>query len=596
MTGTNPQPEELAPFIPAAEAGGAGKAALTEATRHVDIIHTSLAGMVAIVIVLLVAVALPVFGVPPVSHIVPFLVMIVTSAVGIGYLYYVNYRVHRHVSNQARLTEVLVNSLGQGFLSFDKQGLCGRVYSQACQELLEAVPSDKNIVDVLHVPEAQQNDFKDWMDILFMPGHALGFDDVIKFLPQFFPHSKGRRISLMYRPIRDKEGGLTHVVVIATDQTEEFEAQARAQAQQSYADMICRIFKERNQFHATLTHTRKFIEMAGAIIKPEDYPAMLSSLHTLKAAVKHFHLDALGEIVHVLEADLRSENVASDQAFIKRLRQGQKDISDGLTAVLEQVHELIGQDYERRGNMHEVEESAIYDFAREMDLHKVDAKLLRHFLSTIAAVPAQDCFRQFERELSDLAETTGKQVKPVRYTGGNPRILALPIHDFLFSLTHICRNIIDHGIEAPVTRMSRGKDPAGQVSIHVDIEKDSDTQKEWLHIIIGDDGGGIDPSRVRAKLMTMDPQGAWREEDDQKVIQRIFSWGFSTSEHVTELSGRGVGMEAVEREVHNLGGTIRVSSELYRGVKFDIRIPYILDLHADKGLAPLAANVQKLHR
>src|ERR1700722_1827619 len=115
----------------------AGKAALTEANRHVDIIHTSLAGMTAIVLTLLTAVALPVFGYKPVSQLWPFIIMTIASMGGIGGLYYLNYRVHQHVSNQARLTEVLVNSLGQGFLSFNAQAICDRVYSQACIDLLE---------------------------------------------------------------------------------------------------------------------------------------------------------------------------------------------------------------------------------------------------------------------------------------------------------------------------------------------------------------------------------------------------------------------------------------------------------------------------
>jgi chemotaxis protein histidine kinase CheA len=166
----------------------------------------------------------------------------------------------------------------------------------------------------------------------------------------------------------------------------------------------------------------------------------------------------------------------------------------------------------------------------------------------------------------------------VRYTGSNPRILTQPIHEFLFSLTHICRNIIDHGIEPPVTRLARGKDPAGQVSIHADIILDGETKSEWFQVIISDDGNGVDPSRVRAKLATIDPQGPWRHEDDQAVIQHIFSWGFSTRDNVTDLSGHGVGMEAVEREVKLLGGSIKVYSELYRGTRFDIRIPHILDL------------------
>jgi chemotaxis protein histidine kinase CheA len=156
-------------------------------------------------------------------------------------------------------------------------------------------------------------------------------------------------------------------------------------------------------------------------------------------------------------------------------------------------------------------------------------------------------------------------------------VLTQPIQHFLFSLTHICRNIVDHGIEPPITRMARGKDPAAQVSILTDIIT-GDDRREWLHFIIGDDGNGIDPSRVRSKLAAIDPEGLWRNEDDQTVIQRIFNWGISTRDTVNDMSGHGVGMEAVEREVKLLGGVIRVDSELYKGTRFDIRIPYILDL------------------
>jgi two-component system chemotaxis sensor kinase CheA len=560
-----------------------GQAFLTEAVRHVDIIHISLVGMTAIVLTLLAALALPVFGFAPVEHVFAFVVMVIASLCGIAYLYYVNYRVHVHVSTQSRLTEVLVNSLGQGFLSFNQAGLCGPVYSQACIDLLEMIPAGKNIVDVLHIPQDQHADFREWMDILFMPHHALGFDDVIRFLPQFFPHSQKRRINLMYRPIRDKSGGLVQVVIIATDQTEEFEAQQLIKQQQGFADMIGRIFKERNQFYATLTHIRKFLEEAQRNPRRETGAPLLRSLHTLKAAVKHFHLDKLGNIISRFETDLRSDIITTDDDFRRCLAAGSDEMEKELGDVLGQVRDLIGQDYEGRGTMHEVEESVLYDFAREMSAANADQALIHRYLSSIAAVPANECLRLFERELRDLAEMTGKQIKSVRFTGSNPRVLTQPMHEFLFSLTHISRNMIDHGIEPSVTRLARGKDPAGQVSIHIDTQKD-DKGEEWLHIIISDDGNGIDPSKIRAKLATIDPNGDWRNEDDAAVIQRIFSWGFSTRENVTELSGRGVGLEVVEREVNLLGGKIRVQSELYRGTKFDIAIPYSLDLSDHKSL------------
>ena len=116
------------------------------------------------------------------------------------------------------------------------------------------------------------------------------------------------------------------------------------------------------------------------------------------------------------------------------------------------------------------------------------------------------------------------------------------------------------------------------VSIEANIIQDENSAKQWLKIIIADDGGGIDPSRVREKLTLMDPEGPWKEPDDHAIIQNIFMFGVSTRDDVSDLSGRGVGMNVVKREVENLNGDIEVFSELYLWTKFVIKVPYLLSI------------------
>ena len=571
-------------FVAAAEAKARegsiapSRFALTEATRRVDILHTSLMGITAIVAVLLTALALPVFGYPPVTLKGSFFTISAATFGGLVYLYYLNYMVHRLVSDHARLTEVLVNSLGQGFLSFGMDGVCDGVYSQACLDLLQAVPAGKNIMDVLRVPEEGRGDFKEWLEVLFVPNHALGFQDVVNFLPQFFPHPEGRRISLLYRPIHGKQGVLLRVVLIATDQTEEYEAQQLAVHRQNYADMIFRIFRERNQFLATVSHMRKFLEESAIPVTRENSASLLRMLHTLKAAVKHFNLTSLGNTVHKLESELRSDSIKTDDEFMAAMAAGRRQINLDLNDVLDVIKDLIGHDYENKGNIHEIEESSLYSFALVMNVAGVRDDVIDHYLKCIVAVPVQECLRQVDRELADLAEFTGKQLKPVQYSGSNPPVLMRKLNPLMFSLTHICRNIIDHGIEPAVTRIARGKDPIGQVFIHTDLLQDDDGVRQWLLISIGDDGGGIDPERVRTKLAALNAGGEWRTMDDHAVIQNIFSWGFSTRDTVSELSGRGVGLEVVWREVKGLGGTIEVFSELHKGTRFEIRVPYAIEV------------------
>ncbi len=554
------------------------RAALTEANRHADILYASLAGVTGIVFVLLVEVALPMYGRQPITSLPIFAVLVMTSLAGLGAICGINIFVHRQATTQALLTEVLLNSLGQGFLTFDQKGICGEVYSQACIDLLESSPGGRPVVDVLRLNDEQKNDFKDWAEMLFAPNHALSFDDVVKFLPQSYAHTGGgRHIGLVYKPVYDHDKRLLSIVLIATDQTDEAESQLRARVQQNYVNMICRIFKERNHFMVTITHLRKFVDEANVPVSRQDSSSILRLLHTLKAAAKHFYLESLSDVIRKLEVELRSTNLQSDREFCARLRKGADEVQACINSVLEQVGDLIGQDFEGQRKVHEVDEESIYTFARVMRENKIQPALIQQYLSAIAAVPINESFHQFERELKDLAEIMGKKVKPVLYTGSNPRILARPLEGFFLSVMHICRNIIDHGIEPVVTRLARGKEPAGQVTIFTDMIDNSSTGSQMLLITIADDGNGIDPALVRAKLAKIDPDGEWVKDDDQAVIQRILLWEVSTKNVVTDLSGRGVGMEAVDREVKLLGGTIKVYSELYKSTRFEIAIPYSLN-------------------
>ena len=187
--------------------------------------------MTAIVVVLLGAVALPVFGQAPVTQPVALVVM---AAGGAG-------RHRRPLLHELPRASACQQpgapdrSSGQqpraGLFVFDSSGVCGAFIRRPASIFSKLCRPARISWMFCAFPKNSTADFKDWLDILFMPNHALGFDDVVKFLPQFFPHSQGRRISLMYRPIHDPgRRPAAHVSLIATDQTEEYEAQERARA------------------------------------------------------------------------------------------------------------------------------------------------------------------------------------------------------------------------------------------------------------------------------------------------------------------------------------------------------------------------------
>lgn len=137
-------------------------------------------------------------------------------------------------------------------------------------------------------------------------------------------------------------------------------------------------------------------------------------------------------------------------------------------------------------------------------------------------------------------------------------------------MVHLIRNAIDHGIETEEERIADGKDPAGTVKMIAYQEGNKGIIK------IEDDGKGIDPDKIKEKCIekNIDVEGL----DDDQIVRMIFNQGFSTNEEVTNLSGRGVGMDVVKRKISNLGGNIDVKSEVGKGSTFTIELPLTLSI------------------
>ena len=135
-------------------------------------------------------------------------------------------------------------------------------------------------------------------------------------------------------------------------------------------------------------------------------------------------------------------------------------------------------------------------------------------------------------------------------------------------LEHMLRNAVDHGIEDTQTRLKAGKDPSGHITLEV--------LREGSEVVIHlkDDGRGIDVEAVRKKAIS---KGLIDVDDntlsDLDIMQYIFNAGLSTTDQLTQISGRGVGMDIVVSEIRQLGGVVSVSSESNKGSQFTIRVP-----------------------
>lgn len=178
-------------------------------------------------------------------------------------------------------------------------------------------------------------------------------------------------------------------------------------------------------------------------------------------------------------------------------------------------------------------------------------------------------FARFRRIVRDAASEMGKPIR-LEISGGDTELDKTLVERIADPLTHLVRNSIDHGIEPPELRLARNKDPEGLVRLSACHESGS------VVVEVADDGGGLNRERIIAKAiergLIQDAAGM----SDAQVHALIFEPGFSTAERVSRLSGRGVGMDVVKRNVTELRGSIEVLSEPERGTTIRIRLPLTL--------------------
>ncbi|MDP1831038.1 MAG: chemotaxis protein CheA [Geothrix sp.] len=189
----------------------------------------------------------------------------------------------------------------------------------------------------------------------------------------------------------------------------------------------------------------------------------------------------------------------------------------------------------------------------------------------IRMVPVKTVFSKFPRMLRDLAKASGKKID-LQVMGEDTEIDKSIIEELGDPMVHLIRNSADHGIELPDVRVRSGKSEVGTVILRARHEGDS------VIVEIEDDGKGIDPAIIRAKAVEKGVLSQERADamPDDEVIELIFAPGFSTAAVVTDISGRGVGMDVVRSNVRKLNGRVGVRSTVGKGSIFTIKLPLTL--------------------
>ena len=321
--------------------------------------------------------------------------------------------------------------------------------------------------------------------------------------------------------------------------------------QREFVKVFERAIQDRVGFLEFLNEVGQLVKrlVAGQLDDPRD---VLRAVHTIKGNCSLFNATSVAAVAHEMETKLLDEAADLTDEEVQRLGSTWGRLSDRLAAVME----IDSKDRV------EVAQAELDELVRAT-LARTPHDQLAQRLEELKHEPAVTRFQRVKRQARALASRLGKAVPTVVCDGGGVRLPAERWAPFWSAFVHVVRNAIDHGIETPEERVAVGKPAHGKLTLRARKEGDDVT------IQVSDDGRGIDWTRVRERAQA----AGLPHQNQAALVDALFAEGLSTSQNVTSVSGRGVGLSALREACRALEGSIRVTSNPGSGTTFLFRFP-----------------------
>lgn len=474
---------------------------------------------------------------------------------------------------RARTSQVigLLDNSGEGFLSFGRDLRVDRDYSRACEMMLGATPSGKDIGSLLFAddPDAARL-MRDTMEA------ALDADDadiracMVSLLPGEIARN-GRRLAVRYRYISREK-----FMIVLSDVTEQRHVAELLEIEQRHLKFVVLAVSDSANFFEAIDSFRLFLAAPPAAQRAST-KAVYREVHTFKGLFNQFSFPRTPKVLHEIETRLAHviEGAPADTAG-GLSEDEMAQLREAFSADLNVLGEALGKDFLEQGRslvLSQAQAQQLEGLARSLlkgeavntALH--DVRQLLGDILRLRKVRLADALRMHERLVVQVAQRLEKKVAPLVVEGGddiwvNPQAY----RPFLQSLGHVFRNAVTHGIEAPEIRWENDKDETGHIRCRIRTEAGK------IHLDIADDGGGLDLAALRARAVA-DGSAGTQDMDDAAVADLIFADSVSTQAEVTDLAGRGMGLAAVKAETERLGGSVTVRTRAGAGMELRFTLP-----------------------
>ncbi|MGM0442575.1 MAG: ATP-binding protein [Fibrobacterota bacterium] len=517
------------------------------------------------------------------------------------------------IDEKMRQVKDILNNIDQGLVTVNFDGTVGKEYSLKSNDILNVEDvADEDVYSLLRLDNAGKKRFETWVNLVkkmhtkqrwrkiekLAPVHELEFEAAAD---EKDDTTKEKFVNISYQKIFDKDGGLSKLMILAKDVTEAREREMQMEKERLQhenemktilgvahtpeeeildfmKDSKTRIEALREKVKAHLDGVRKEREEypdqdAQYRIPPEDVQSLYRDLHTLKGNGGSYGFDLFSRYAH--EAEDRLEELKTPVS-VRR--------SDTLSSLMTLI-ESIGKEYsliDEKIKMINGSKDAVYvsvpaerveyiqHLSRELWHEHKDEKIAAKLADTVQMLswkPFASQGRKYQKAVMKAARSLKKDVEFI-FADENKLVPNDIFQGVDESLIHVVRNAVAHGIENANLREEKNKG-AGKIVFSVDFDD------EKRIFTVSDDGAGIDREAVLAKAVE---KGLVSAEDGEKmsdsdVFMFLFESGFSTAASLSDVAGRGVGLDVVRENIDKQNGTIDIKSQVNLGTTFIISLP-----------------------
>jgi two-component system chemotaxis sensor kinase CheA len=458
----------------------------------------------------------------------------------------------RQLSERNEEMTLVLDNIDQGLAMIDRDGKFLGESSRAFKESFgppePGTPFYKNLV-----MDDDQKSFELECGYEQLIAELLPLELTLDQMPKSVVHDE-RHYSLAFTPVRHGDR-LTGALLVTRDVTHELLARRTEAEQRERVRIFERIMRDRVGFQEFVQEARRLITSLRNDGEASQVERM-RTLHTLKGVTAVFDATSVSVAAHELEQALTED-------MPEHVAPARERLFASWQAFLTLVAPVAGDEVARRVEISRDELADLIDGVRVQTPYPV----LLNSLIRLTYEPIQQRFLRIEDQLKRVARRLGKPEPLVVIEASDVRLPADRFRPFWSSMAHVVRNMVDHGFELEEVRLTQGKSRQNRVELR------AVTMDQGLMIEVADDGRGIDWESLAEKAR----QKGLPAETRADLARAVFADGVSTAGTVSQASGRGVGMSAVQESCAALGGSVSVESERGRGTRFRFVFPPLDD-------------------